>query len=113
MATRQTDDRGRQAGSDSHKSGLTESQSAYHVALEHRTPRPSTPGTHRQMKNTPNDDRAADRSNPPSGRNDDDTHALRAGRPGPSQRKSMDEREPSTRDAGSDDSRSGSESGKH
>jgi len=51
-------------------------------------------------------------SRPPSGRNDDDTHALQAGKDGPSQRKSTHGKEPSTRDAGSDDRRSGSESGK-
>jgi len=49
---------------------------------------------------------------PPSGRNDDDTHALQAGKDGPTQRKSTHGKEPSTRDAGSDDRRSGSESGK-
>ena len=51
---------------------------------------------------------------PPSGRNDmtDSDHALRAGKDGPTQRKSATEREPSTRDEGSDDRRSGSESGK-
>jgi len=63
------------------------------------------------MKNTHQQDRvAADRSTPPSGRNDNETHALRAGKKGPSQRKSEVHKEPSTRDAGSDDRRSGSES---
>ena len=51
-------------------------------------------------------------NHPPVGRNDDDTHALQAGKKGPSQRKSTHAKEPSTRDAGSDDRRSGSESGK-
>lgn len=50
----------------------------------------------------------------PAGRNDmtDQDHALRAGKDGPSPRKSATDREPSTRDEGSDDRRSGSESGK-
>ena len=52
------------------------------------------------------------REHPPAGRNDDDTHALQAGKDGATQRKSTHRREPSTRDAGSDDRRSGSESGK-
>lgn len=53
-------------------------------------------------------------STPPAGhdRLTDDTHALRAGKDGPTQRKSAERRESSTRDAGSDDRRSGSESGK-
>ena len=113
MATQQTGDRDRRAGIDSHKSGLTESQSAYHAARHSDAPDPTTSGETRPMKNTQQDDRgAAKRSHPPSGRNDDDTHALRAGDVGPTQRKSAHEREPSTRDAGSDDRRSGSESGK-
>lgn len=92
---------------------LTESQSAYWQDHHQRAPDPSTSEGSRQMKNTHQQDRvAADRNNPPSGRNDDDTHALRAGKQGPTQRKSTHEREPSTRDAGSDDRRSGSESGK-
>ena len=51
---------------------------------------------------------------PPSGadRRTDADHALRAGQDGTSQRKSAPEREASTRDAGRDDRRSGSESGK-
>ena len=50
---------------------------------------------------------------PPRGdRRTDGDHALRAGRDGPTQRKSAERRETSTRDAGSDDRRSGSESGK-
>lgn len=62
------------------------------------------------MKNTHQADRvAANRSNPPSGRNDDDTHAMRAGKKGPTQRMSAVQGEPPTRDAGSDDRRSGSE----
>lgn len=52
---------------------------------------------------------------PPSGRNDmtDRDHALRAGKDGATQRKSVAKSEPSTRDKGSDDRRSGSQSGKH
>jgi hypothetical protein len=42
----------------------------------------------------------------------DESHALRAGKDGPSQRKQVVHREQPTRDAGSDDRRSGSESGK-
>ncbi len=51
---------------------------------------------------------------PPPGndRMTDESHALRAGKDGPSQRKQIVQREQSTRDAGSDDRRSGSESGK-
>lgn len=51
---------------------------------------------------------------PPSGQNKltDRSHALRAGKDGPTQRKSAVERESSTRDRGSDDRRSGSETGK-
>jgi hypothetical protein len=54
------------------------------------------------------------RATPPSGndRLTDDSHALRAGKAGPSQRKQAIERDRPTRDAGSDDRRSGSESGK-
>jgi hypothetical protein len=50
---------------------------------------------------------------PPAGRNDmtDGDHALRAGKDA-TQRKSATRHEPSTRDEGSDDRRSGSESGK-
>jgi len=63
------------------------------------------------MKNTHERERvAAGRQNPPSGRNDDDTHALQAGKDGPTQRKSRHGQEAPTRDAGSDDRRSGSES---
>jgi hypothetical protein len=64
------------------------------------------------MKNVHQQDRAAaGRSSPPSGRNDDDTHALQAGKEGATQRKSTHDAEPATRDAGRDDRRSGSESG--
>lgn len=51
---------------------------------------------------------------PPTGRNDmtDSDHTLRAGKDGPTQRKSATKPEPSTRDEGRDDRRSGSESGK-
>ena len=49
---------------------------------------------------------------PPAGhdRITDDTHALRAGKDGATRRKSDLDREAPTRDAGSDDRRSGSES---
>lgn len=61
------------------------------------------------------DRNASGRQSPPSGHDDirDDSHALRAGREGSSQRKSELKPEAPTRDAGSDDRRSGSESGKH
>lgn len=49
---------------------------------------------------------------PPGGRDDDDTHALQAGKDGTSARKSAHERESSTRDEGRDDRRSGSDSGR-
>ena len=45
-------------------------------------------------------------------RQTDADHALRAGKDGPSQRKSAERRETSSRDAGRDDLRSGSESGR-
>lgn len=56
----------------------------------------------------------SDHTTPPSGhdRMTDGSHALRAGKDGPSQRKQELQREQPTRDAGSDDRRSGSESGK-
>ena len=49
---------------------------------------------------------------PPPGhdRITDDSHALRAGKDGTSQRKQALEKEPSTRDEGRDDRRSGSDS---
>lgn len=55
-----------------------------------------------------------DRTAPPSGRNDitDNDHKLRAGQDEQTQRKSAVTREPSTRDAGRDDRRSGSDSGR-
>ena len=53
------------------------------------------------------------RQSPPGGRNDDDTHALQAGKDGASARKSVHGREPSTRDEGRDDRRSGSDSGRN
>lgn len=59
-----------------------------------------------------NDERQRNAGHPPSGRNDDDTRALQAGKDGPNPRKSTHDKEASTRDAGSDDRRSGSESGK-
>jgi hypothetical protein len=51
---------------------------------------------------------------PPSGRNDmtDSDHTLRAGKQGPTQRKSAVEREPATREDGRDERRSGSDSGR-
>ena len=85
----------------------TESQSAYlreHGAAPHARQGDS-------MKNTHQQDRvAAGRQSPPSGRNDDDSHTLQAGRDGATQRKSQHDQESPTRDAGSDDRRSGSES---
>lgn len=54
-----------------------------------------------------------DLQSPPSGRNDDDTHALQAGKEGASQRRSTHAPEPSTRDEGRDDRRSGSDSNRH
>jgi len=49
---------------------------------------------------------------PPSGhdRMTDESHALRAGKDGPSQRKQVLQKEASTRDEGRDDRRSGSDS---
>lgn len=71
----------------------------------------------RQMgKNQHAEDRVkTDHSTPPAGhdRITDDSHALRAGKGGPSQRKAALEPDQASRDAGSDDRRSGSESGKH
>ena len=55
---------------------------------------------------------AASHATPPSGRDDDATHALHAGRDRPTQRKSAHEKEASTRDAGRDDRRPGSGTGK-
>ncbi|QSX78851.1 hypothetical protein [Agrilutibacter solisilvae] len=50
---------------------------------------------------------------PPKGnRTQDADHALRAGQDGATQRKSSSGREPSTRDEGRDDRRSGSDSGR-
>ena len=53
-----------------------------------------------------------DRTTPPSGgnRGDDQDHGLRAGKDGTSPRKSATPGEPSTRDEGRDDRRSGSDS---
>jgi len=65
------------------------------------------------MKNTHQQHRVrTDTRSPPPGRDDDDTHALQAGREGTSQRRSAHSTEAPTRDAGSDDRRSGSESGR-
>jgi len=65
------------------------------------------------MKNTHQQHRVrTDTRSPPPGRNDDDTQALQAGRHGTSPRRSAHSREESTRDSGSDDRRSGSESGR-
>lgn len=52
---------------------------------------------------------------PPSGgdRNTDRDHAMRAGKDGPTQRHSSPSREPSTRDEGRDDHRSGSDKRRH
>ena len=52
---------------------------------------------------------------PPSGgnRNTDRDHAMRAGQDGPTQRKSATHREPSTRDEGRDDHRTGSDKRRH
>ena len=54
----------------------------------------------------------AGRSNPPPGPDDlgGRTHALRAGKDGPTQRKSVQPKESPTRDEGRDDRRSGSDS---
>lgn len=48
---------------------------------------------------------------PPSGHNDmtDESHALRAGKKGPTQRKHVLQKEPSTHDAGRSDHRNGSD----
>ncbi|MGY3266718.1 hypothetical protein [Lysobacter sp. HA35] len=56
--------------------------------------------------------RDAGRSNPPPGPDDlgGRTHALRAGKDGPTQRKSVQPHESPTRDAGRDDRRDGSDS---
>jgi hypothetical protein len=109
MATRQPNDADRRV--ETGNSGLTESQSPYRAAQQTAAPDPSMPGGVRPMNNRQQEDRAAS-NHPPSGRNDDESHALRAGQDGSTQRKSPHEREPSTRDAGRDDRRSGSESGK-
>ena len=56
---------------------------------------------------------ASGQATPPSGRDDDDTtQALQAGRDGGTQRKSARGSEAPTRDAGRDDRRPGSETGK-
>ncbi len=57
---------------------------------------------------------ASDRTTPPAGqdRMGDNTQAMRAGKGGATQRKSSTSHEAPTRDRGSDDRRSGSESGK-
>jgi len=61
--------------------------------------------------------RESGHSNPPPGADklDDRGHALRAGKDGPTQRKSVQPRESPTRDDGRDDRRSGSDShrGRH
>ena len=54
-----------------------------------------------------------DMQSPPPGRNDDDTHARQAGKEGATQRRSTQGREPSTRDEGRDDRRSGSDSNRN
>ena len=59
--------------------------------------------------------RDAGRSNPPPGPDDlgGRTHALRAGKDGPTQRKSAQPQESPTRDAGRDDRRDGSDSNRN
>lgn len=56
--------------------------------------------------------RQSGHSTPPSGhdRMEDRTHALRAGKDGPTQRRSVLEKESPTRDEGRDDRRTGSDS---
>lgn len=56
--------------------------------------------------------RESGHSTPPSGhdRMQDDSHALRAGKSGPTQRRSVLQKEAPTRDEGRDDHRSGSDS---
>jgi hypothetical protein len=60
---------------------------------------------------------ASGHSTPPSGQDklEDRTHALRAGKSGPTQRKSVQPKESPTRGEGRDDHRSGSDShrGRH
>ena len=51
-----------------------------------------------------------DLRSPPAGRDDDDTHALRAGEDGTSPRRQRQAGERPTRDEGRDDRRSGSDS---
>lgn len=56
---------------------------------------------------------ASGHTTPPSGRDGDDaTHALQAGHTGPSARRSVHAKEAPTRDAGRDDRRPGSRTGK-
>ncbi|WP_133500431.1 hypothetical protein [Cognatilysobacter terrigena] len=59
--------------------------------------------------------RDAGRQNPPPGPDDlgGRTHALRAGKDGPTQRKSVQPHEAPTRDAGRDDRRDGSDSNRN
>ncbi|NUS38637.1 MAG: hypothetical protein HOQ02_06390 [Lysobacter sp.] len=52
----------------------------------------------------------SEREHPPAGRDDDDTHALRAGKRGTTQRKSAPHGDGTTHDERSDARRSGSES---
>lgn len=56
-----------------------------------------------------------DRTTPPGGpdRLTDQDHALRAGKRGPSQRKTVVKREAPTRDEGRDDRRTGTDSNRH
>lgn len=58
---------------------------------------------------------ASDDTTPPPGgnRSTDRDHALRAGQDGPTQRKSATHKEPSTREDGRDDHRSGSDKRHH
>lgn len=57
---------------------------------------------------------SGDTTPPPGGnRTTDRDHALRAGKDGPTQRKSASHKEPSTREDGRDDHRSGSDKRHH
>lgn len=57
---------------------------------------------------------SGDTTPPPGGnRRTDRDHALRAGKDGPTQRKSASHKEPSTREDGRDDHRSGSDKRHH
>lgn len=68
-------------------------------------------GTHIHEKHL----RESGHSNPPPGPDQlgGRTHALRAGKDGPTQRRSVQPKETRTREAGRDDHRSGSDSNRH